>query len=156
MKKVLILSFISVLIICVISGCSKNKDIVGDPELKPTEPIKAEDLIPADNFLGTYKNDTYTMEVKKGEDGQFNVFINSAIENRTSYEWEINAFFSNDTYRLNYTDAVKTVVTYDKNNKELKRTTEYDNGVGRLQFFDDTSLRWENEIDNISNNEFKK
>ena len=156
MKKAIVV-FLSVIIsLSFFSACSKKGEFVKTKELKPTETIKAEDVIPKEKFIGIFKNDEYTMTVEETDDDQMHVTIKSTVKNKVGYEWEIYALFSENTYRINYTDAVKTIVNFDKNGKETERKTEYENGVGRIQFEDVNILIWENSLDNIENNKLTR
>lgn len=155
MKKGIILLLILVLITAFF-GCSKGSNIIGERALKPTEAVDEKDLIPTDEFYGTFKNSDYTMVIEKTDNEEMHVSVKSAPKNNVGYEWDFSAAFSISTYRINYTDAVKTKVTYDKNGKETSRSTEYNNGVGRIQFSDKDNLKWENSMDSLNNNKFTR
>ncbi len=149
MKKAISLLICAALCVCIFSGCSKIGDASKDVKLKPTEPVNAEDLIPENEFIGTYKNKDYTATVEKNEDGVFTVSIKSAVKDNKNAEWTLSGYFSSETYRINYTDAVKTVITYDRNGKETERKNEYENGMGRIQFTSDGDLIWNNSLDSF-------
>ena len=149
MKKIISIILCCVLCTCVFAACSAqkaNNDIV----LKPTEKIDTSNLLPEDNFLGTYKNDDYTAVITKDEDGKFNIVITSKIEKAKGDEWQIKGWFSETTYRVNYKNAVKYNVSYDNTGKETKRAAEYENGLGRIQFDEKGSLKWTNEMEPLS------
>ena len=156
MKRALILLLSVMLCACFLASCSKGDVGIGDIELKPTKAVNAEDLISAEKFIGSFSNKEYKMTVQNAEKGLVHVTIKSKIKKNVSYEWEIEAFFSEQTYRINYTDAIKTVVKYDKNGNETNREEMYNNGVGRIQFSDSDNLTWQNSVDNIKTNQFTR
>ena len=156
MKRITALLLTAVICAAVFGGCSKKAVIVEDRKLKPTEPIKAEDLLPEEEFLGTFVNDDYIMVIEQTDNDRIHITVKSAVKDKIGYEWDIYSIFSNSTYRINYTDAVKTVVNYDKNGKETSRENEYENGVGRIQFSDSNTLKWENSMDSLSNTVFER
>ena len=46
--------------------------------------------------------------------------------------------------------SAKYNVSYDNTGKETKRTAEYENGLGRIQFDENDSLKWTNEMEPLS------
>ena len=96
-------------------------------------------------FLGTYINNAYTVNVEQAPDGELTFTVTDKPDDSVGYEWTITGFYNGDTYRVNYSDAVKTKITYNENGTEAGRETVYGNGIGRMQFTDDGALLWENE-----------
>ena len=154
MKKVLVILLSAALIMCMFSACVEEDGIVGDRRLKPTESVNEEDLIPENDFVGVYVSDGYTMTVEKRNGEEMLVTVTSPVKNNVSYEWKISGFFSEQTARINYTDAVKTAINYDKNGKETSRSDEYTYGTGRIQFSDTKNLTWNNTLDRIETMKF--
>lgn len=156
MKRAIVIILAVALCVCVLCSCNK-KNPDGSDNLKPTEPINIEELVPDEDFVGDYKNDDYTAHVEKSDGGEMVVTIKSAPKDGVGYEWVIQGFFSDETYRVNYTDAVKYTVSYNSNGKEKSRETEYENGAGRITFADTEHFTWNNSMENIEgSNEFIK
>ena len=150
MKKAITVLLSAVLLVCIFGACAKSDDIIGDKKLKPTESVNIEDRLEEDEFIGTYANEDYTMTVEQGENGMLKVVVKTPVKDRVSYEWQFGGYFSRETYRINYTQGVKTVISYDKDGNETGRETEYDDGVGRVQFSDSKALQWNSSLDDVS------
>ena len=162
MKKALCVLLCVALTVCIFAGCSKGDGKSAEQEkydnLTPNESANYDDLIPIYEFVGTYKNDDYTVAVEQESDQilKFTVTTNKN-EKGSGYEWQITGYFSDQTYRVNYSEGVKYTVTFDKNGKETGRAAEYENGSGRMQFTDSNKLFWENDTERLDGNtELKK
>lgn len=72
--------------------------------------------------------------------------------------WTMSGSFDPDTLRINYSDSVKANRVYDENGEVASETVEYENGVGRIQFFGDGTLAWqdEQEADQLIDMTFEK
>ena len=161
MKKILAIIFAAALCFTVLCSCSKkdnaNNSADRSDRLKPTENINIEELVPDEDFVGDYKNDDYTAHVEKNDGGEMVITIKSAPKDGTGYEWVIQGFFSDETYRVNYTDAVKYMVAYSSSGNERSRETVYDNGAGRITFTDTEHFIWNNSMEILEgSNEFTK
>lgn len=154
MKKALCVLLCVALTVCIFAGCSMGDGKSAEQEkfdsLKPTESVNYDDLIPIYEFVGTYTNDDYSVVVKQESD-QILTFIVTTNKNDdgTGYEWQMTGYFSDQTYRVNYTEAVKYAVTFDKNGDETDRTAEYEIGSGTMQFTDSDKLFWENDTERL-------
>ena len=100
---------------------------------------------PIMNFVGDYSADRCTITI--GAQGQTGAVISvvwgqSASE---SYAYTMTGDFDADTLRVNYSDCEKKFVTYDENGDVAEETVEFTDGDGRIQFFEDGTLRWEDE-----------
>ena len=153
MKKALCVILCAMLTACVFAGCSKESKSAEQEKfdsLTPSESVNYDELIPIYEFVGTYTNDDYTVVVEQESDQilSFTVTTNKKDGN-TGYEWQMTGYFSDQTYRVNYTEAVKYAVTFDKNGDETDRTAEYENGSGTMQFTDSDKLFWENDTERL-------
>ena len=100
---------------------------------------------PVMNFVGPYQADRCALTIMpEGKDG---AVITASWGNSadSAAEWEMHASFDEDTLRLNYSDCTKKNVVYNSDGDVVEETVEYIDGVGRIQLFDDGTLRWENE-----------
>ena len=161
MKKIIALAMVSVLCICVFCACSKKNGDKNDNSsydvLKPTEEVNIEELVPDEDFVGDYKNDDYTAHVEKDENSEMVITVRSVVKDGTGYEWVLRGYFSDEYYRVNYTDAVKYAVSYKTDGSEKSRETVYENGAGRISFADTGHFTWSNSMETLEgSNEFAK
>ena len=158
MKKAITVLISFILCVALLSACSGNKDVVIKSEkLSPTEAIDAEKLKADEDFAGDFKSDIYTAHIEKDKNGEMVVTIRSAVKNNIGYEWKISGFFANETYRINYTEATKYVITYKSDKTEKSRKKEYEGGSGRIQFSDSNSFKWNNDMEKLeSDKEFER
>ncbi len=161
MKKVLCVILCAMLTACVFAGCSKEGKSAEQKKfdsLTPSQSVNYDELIPIYEFVGTYTNDDYTVVVEQESDQilSFTVTTNKKDGN-TGCEWQMMGYFSDQTYRVHYTEAVKYTVSFDKNGEETDRTAENKNGIGKMQFTDSDKLFWENDTERLDgSNEFVK
>ena len=150
MKKLLSLLICATLIVCVLAGCAKSNERTQDEldALRPSESVNYEELMPIDEFPGTFQNDEYTVVAEQVSDQIMKFTVTSAITDDKGYEWQMSGYFSEQTYRINYTDSAKYAVTYDENGQEISRTAEYENGSGRMQFDGKDKLLWNENYEN--------
>ncbi len=152
MRKLLSVILCAVLTACVFAGCSKNGKSVEQEKfdsLMPSESVNYDELIPIYEFVGTYTNDDYTVLVEQESDQILKFTVTASAEDGTGYEWQAQGYFSDQTYRVNYTECVKYTVTFDNNGAETERTAEYENGTGTMQFTDRGKLFWENDSERL-------
>ena len=140
MKKIIAVLLCAALFASFFAACKKeNNTQTSDIILKPTQKVNTASLKPEADFLGTYANEAYTVEVTKAEDGQLHISIRENAKT-ADISWEMDGWFSKETCRVNYTDAVKV------ENGE----TKYDYGTGRLQFSENGTLIWDNYTEQLS------
>ena len=161
MKKLVTILLCAAVCCCVFGACAKNsnKNNIADNTdlLQPTTAVDIEKLQPDEDFTGDYKNDNYTAHIEKNAEDEMVITIKSAPKDGVGYEWVIKGFFSAETYRVHYSDAVKTVITYNKKGGEKSRKEEYNYGAGRIQFSDDKHFVWNNSVERLDgSNEFAK
>ena len=72
--------------------------------------------------------------------------------------WTMSGAFDPDTLRINYSDSTKANCVFGEDGEIASSTTEYENGVGRIQFFGDGTLAWqdEQEADQLEGMTFEK
>jgi predicted small secreted protein len=149
MKRIIIALLV---LCCLLCACKKTGgadvtnggDVIGEIEKLVPKTDESKEALTESELTGVFTNETYTVNVDS-DNGEM-VFTVSAKgkEENTGYEWVIKGFFSSDNNRVNYTDAVKYVISYDKNGNERSREKEYDYGSGRMQFTDKDHLTWNN------------
>lgn len=124
-----------------------GKDGDPAPTLTPAEQYEREAVRSADEMAGVYRGGTYTAEVKKTAEDELTFTVTSAPVESRGYRWTISGFFAADTIRVNYTDAKKSTVYYNDAGQILREETEYENGLGRMQFTGDGALLWMDEME---------
>ena len=100
---------------------------------------------PVMNFVGEYSADRCFIIVEA--DGETDakisaVWANSADE---TAEYTMSGRFDPETYRINYSDGEKKIVKYDDTGAVTEETVVYSDGVGRIQFYDNNTLAWQDE-----------
>ena len=119
--------------------------------IKPAETIKPEDVQPEDDFLGAYSANGYSAAVEAAEDEKIRITVTSDRDGLTAFERSITGYCSETTRGGNYSGAVKSRVTYDKNGAEKSRETVYDNGAGRIEF-SENGFVWRNSMEPLDGN----
>ena len=131
-------------------GASGEKEITTseDPLPPPDENVDPETLEPAEDFTGTFENDDYTAYIQRTDDDKMTVKIVSSETGGKSYEWTMSGYFSHETSRIRYNDAVK---------KSGSSTNDsYSDGSGTIQFTDADNFVWYNNFEPIEKNEFHR
>lgn len=110
------------------------------------------------DFAGSYTADRCTITVEATSDTEGTISVHWAGSVSEAYEWTMSGSFDCDTMRLSYSNGVKKCVVFNEDGTISEETVEYENGFGRLQFFGDGTLRWEDELeaDNLVGMTFAK
>ena len=122
----------------------------------PEASVPPEELRPDNDFAGLFANDAYTALIRKNENGEMQVTIASATADPALSEWTMSGFFSDESYRIRYADAVKSLITFDAGGTETGRETVYENGSGTIRFSDPNHFLWDNDTEPIENNVFQR
>ena len=104
---------------------------------------------PVMNYIGVYECDrcSITIEADGKTDAKITVHWGSSATEATV--WTMSGYFDPDTMRINYSNSVKTEMTFE--GEEETDNVVYENGVGRIQFLGDGKLEWqdEQEVENV-------
>ena len=97
------------------------------------------------DFAGVYSADrcTITVEVDGETDAKISVIWGSSASEAAEYT--MSGMFDPDTIRINYSDCEKKNVTYAGDGSVAEETVEFSDGVGRIQFYGDGTLAWQDE-----------
>ena len=109
----------------------------------PSEKVEYDELTPSYEFVGIYENENYTAEVAQKSDEIMFVTVKTKAQRGKGSEWQIEGYFSEQTYRVNYTKAKEFEIIFDKNGKESDRREVSAVESGKLQFTDGGKLLWE-------------
>lgn len=124
-------------------------------ETDETAEIAEADRIPA-NFAGDYQFERCSIEVTAQSDTEMKFLVHWGSSAMESRQWEMSGTFDPDTLRVNYSDCVCKDLVADENGN-ITETVVYENGIGRIQFYDFDSLGWMDEQDNAASGmEFTK
>jgi hypothetical protein len=104
-------------------------------------PLKLEDT------LGDYVCGRCNITVEAGDEGDLKFSIHWGGSAFESYDWTMSGYYDADTWRVNYTGAVKTLTVFDEDGNETESKVEYDDGYGRMQFVSDNQLLWQDEVE---------
>ncbi len=165
MKKTIIVSAVIIILACVFTGCESNTANKEDEStvtvidaadiIAADTTIKPEDVGTEDNYFGTFANEDYTLSIEADESGMMNFTIKSAIKDNKADQWSFKGYYSTESNIVNYSNAVRSEISYDKNGSEKSNTTVYEDGAGRIIFTDTDHIVWKSSSDRLDgNNEF--
>ena len=97
------------------------------------------------DFAGTYQSDRCSIVVKDAGNGNATIEVSWGSSATETAEWTMSGAFDGDTMRINYSDGVKKVTTYAEDGSIVESKTAYENGVGRIQFYGDGTMAWQDE-----------
>lgn len=103
------------------------------------------------DFAGEYQSGRCGISIIDEGDNNAKIEVHWGSSATESTDWRMSGVFDPDTMRINYTDAVKTNSVFDENGTQTEATEEYNDGYGRIQFYGDGTLAWqdEKEIDQL-------
>lgn len=143
MKKAICILLCVILSGCAFSACSKNNKAQENDSLMPSDSVNYDELTPSYEFVGTYENENYTAEVTQKSDEIMFVTVKTKTKSGKGSEWQLEGYFSEQTYRVNYTKAREFEIAFDKNGKETERKETSNVESGRIQFSDSGKLLWD-------------
>ena len=97
------------------------------------------------DFAGEYQSGRCTITVIDEGNNQARIEVTWGGSAFETVAWRMTGDFDADTMRIRYTDAVKTTVVFDEDGKQTEAKEEYNDGYGRLQFFGDGTMAWQDE-----------
>ena len=100
---------------------------------------------PAMNFIGEYASGRASalVEAKGAEDAKITIEWGSSAWELT--RWVMSGRLDADTLTLEYTDCVKTTLTYADSGELVSETVKYENGTGRIIFLTDGTFTWKGD-----------
>ena len=134
-QKMIALLLACVLCLSLFAACGKQED-ADDSTQNPVM-----------NLIGTYMNDRCEMTIEAvGTDGaKISAYWGETAKD--GYQWELTGTYDAETQRINYTDAVKTSVTYTDVDQFDVNEVVFENGKGYIQVNADNTLTWNDEQD---------
>lgn len=104
-------------------------------------PLQFEDL------AGNYVSGRCNITVETGENNEVKISVHWGGSAFESYDWTMSGDYDADTWRVNYTNGVKTLTVFDESGNEVESKTEYEDGYGRIQFVSANQLVWQDEYE---------
>ena len=112
----------------------------------PAEEIPEADRTTA-NLAGTYSCDRCTIVAEALDETTMKFSVHWGSSAWEASEWEMTGMFDPDTLRVNYSDCTRKTVVFAEDGTATE-TVEYENGYGRIQFYDLHTFGWQDEQDN--------
>ena len=98
------------------------------------------------DYTGVYGSGRCSIEIGGDQDNAtISVIWGSSAAEATV--WTMSGAFDPDTLRINYSDAVKANRVYDESGEVASETVEYEDGYGRIQFYGDGTMAWQDELE---------
>ena len=144
LKRTICLLLAGVLCLVLLAACGKTETPAAEPtgeEHTVTEatPVTFEDI------AGNYVCGRCNITVETGENNEVKISVHWGSSAFEFYDWTMSGVYDADTWRVNYTDGVKTLTVFDESGNETEARTEYKDGCGRIQFVSDKQLLWQDE-----------
>ena len=97
---------------------------------------------PVMNFIGEYQCDRAhaLVECSGNEDARITIEWGSSAWELA--RWDIVGRLDTDTLTVAYSDAAKSIITYDNDGGIKSQETEYEDGTGTITFNDDGTFTW--------------
>ena len=97
---------------------------------------------PVMNFIGEYVCDRARARVECSGKEDAKVTIEWGGSAWTLARWVMTGKLDTDTLKVEYSDCVKTEITYNDKGEETKTVTEYENGKGYFVFSMNSTFTW--------------
>ena len=159
MKRALALLFVFVFCLGLFASCGKKNPTEIDPEdrIVPTEAPDLATVKTEDDLFGAFSSGDYSASLEAGENGTVVLTIKDKKAENKSHEWVITGYYGKENNIINYRNAVKYEITYDRTGAEKSRETLWGNGTGRIVFDGRDGFVWKNSYETLDgSNEFKR
>ena len=98
------------------------------------------------DYTGVYGSGRCSIEIG-GDQDNATISVTWGSSAAEATVWTMSGAFDPDTLRINYSDAVKANRVYDENGEVASETVEYEDGYGRIQFYGDGTMAWQDELE---------
>ena len=115
-----------------------------EAEADPTSAADDETRSLAD-FAGEYQSGRCGISIIDNGNNEATIEVHWGSSATESTDWRMSGTFDPDTMRINYTGAVKTNSVFAEDGTQTEANEEYNDGYGRIQFFGDGTLAWQDE-----------
>lgn len=146
MKKTLSLLLVFVMSLVLFASCSTNNN-PSQPESQEPTAEESDGQNPVMNFIGTYASGRCAIEIEADGDSDAKITVDWGNGAAQKIHWTMSGTFDPDTYLINYSNCKKTIRTFGESGEIEEETVEYENGFGRIQFYNDGTLAWQDELE---------
>ena len=115
-----------------------------EAEADPTSAADDETRSLAD-FAGEYQSGRCGISIIDNGNNEATIEVHWGSSATESTDWRMSGTFDPDTMRINYPGAVKTNSVFAEDGTQTEANEEYNDGYGRIQFFGDGTLAWQDE-----------
>lgn len=151
--KRLICWLLAACMLLALAGCGGGKanDLSAGTEApKPTqtpppaapEETESDTQNPVMNFVGAYQCERARALVECSGSRGAKVTIEWGSSAWELARWIITGDLDPDTFTVEYSDCVKSIVTYDDSGELAKEEIEYENGTGSIVFHESGTFTW--------------
>lgn len=100
---------------------------------------------PVMNVIGPYVSDRARAQVECLGDDSAKITIEWSGSAWDLARWVMSGRFDTETLTVEYTDCVKTIVTYADDGSVVSEEVEYENGTGRVVFDGESGFTWKGD-----------
>ena len=131
------------------SDATPTEDAANTSDATPVDTAEEAGQNPVMNYVGVYECDRCSITIEADGETDAKISVHWGSSATESSNWTMSGYFDPDTMRINYSDSVKTEMTFE--GEEETDKVIYENGYGRIQFFEDGTLEWqdEQEVENV-------
>ena len=131
------------------SDATPTEDAANTSDATPVDTAEEAGQNPVMNYVGVYECDRCSITIEADGETDAKISVHWGSSATESSNWTMSGYFDPDTMRINYSDSVRTDLVLDEDTDEA--TVVYEDGYGRIQFFEDGTLEWqdEQEVDNV-------
>ncbi len=97
------------------------------------------------DFAGEYQSGRCGISIIDKGNNEATIEVHWGSSATEATDWRMSGSFDADTMRINYTDAVKTNSVFAEDGTQTEAKEEYNDGYGRIQFYGDGTLAWQDE-----------
>ncbi|MBQ4207382.1 MAG: hypothetical protein II621_03680 [Clostridia bacterium] len=146
MKKAVSLLLACVLCLALFAACGKTETPAGEPDSEE-HTVSEATPVTFEEIAGNYVCGRCNITVETGENNEVKISVHWGSSALEFYDWTMSGVYDADTWRVNYTNGVKTLTVFDESGNETESKTEYEDGYGRIQFVSANQLMWQDEYE---------
>ena len=146
MKKTILFVLAFLLTGALLAGCGKTETPAGEPDSEE-HTVSEATPVTFEEIAGNYVCGRCNITVETGENNEVKISVHWGSSALEFYDWTMSGVYDADTWRVNYTNGVKTLTVFDESGNETESKTEYEDGYGRIQFVSANQLMWQDEYE---------
>ena len=150
MKRIISLLCVMLMIFSLAACAAKNEEPAGSAGEQTAEETDGQN--PVMNFIGVYALDraSITVEADGMENAKF--FVTWSSNAAEHSEWVMSGKFDPETLTVEYTDCVKTTITFKESGEIESEVVNFENGTGSFTFAegDALTLTWDDGMEQVA------